>query len=151
MGDPDFYRPISLLQTSYKLYTTLIDLRARRGLAKNIAPSQYGFRAGMSWESAVFPLLRVEELANKYPDLKAYLLLLDWAKAYDRFHLEPTMVALRRFGFSDFYVARLKLIFRNKRFFERPPTTSEPATLLPQTPSDDDWAIEDVDGGRILL
>ena len=52
------YRPISLLQALYKIFTSLIDTRLRQGLVERLHPQQFGFLKGNSVDNAIFGLLR---------------------------------------------------------------------------------------------
>jgi hypothetical protein len=64
-SDLGSYRPISLLQVLYKLYTGIITTRLSKLAAKHIhSPGQFGFRKGMSTQSAL------RALANAFEDAR---------------------------------------------------------------------------------
>ena len=91
------YRPISILQGLYKLFTTFVDLRLRRGLLFRIHPSQFGFLKGHSVEDAVCALLRAVGCVSSLRDLPLYILLLDWSKAFDTIDINRMIISPRRF------------------------------------------------------
>ncbi|NEJ83942.1 hypothetical protein GR268_46720, partial [Rhizobium leguminosarum] len=82
-ADPGNYRPISLLQVAYKIYTKIITNRLSLVASKHIlAHSQLGFRPGMSAQSAlhaVTDLLEDSRLHNN----ELHLLYVDCKKAFD--------------------------------------------------------------------
>ena len=43
--DPGNYRPISLLQSLYKIYASMIQMRLAKEMEEKIWSTQYGFRA----------------------------------------------------------------------------------------------------------
>ena len=53
VGLPESYRPISLLQTLYKLFTKLLDLRLRPALEEALSRWQYGLRKNASVDIAI--------------------------------------------------------------------------------------------------
>ena len=86
------YRPISLLNSLYKLYTSMLLARFQEALGDRISRWQCGFRRGYSVDDAVFSLLRVIELCENLSDLPGFMLLLDWKQAYDRVHTRPQAI-----------------------------------------------------------
>ena len=53
------YRPISLLNTTYKIDTTILQQRLAKALDKHLQPTQYGFRSKKSTANAVHYVRRV--------------------------------------------------------------------------------------------
>ena len=95
---PASYRPISILQVLYKMYTSLILQRLSSGMKDRIWKFQYGFQSGFSVDDAIFGILRILETAHNLFGLPVYLLLLDWSRAYDRVHIPQVLSALSRLG-----------------------------------------------------
>ena len=96
--DPANYRPISLLQTCYKLYARILANRPSIGLDEHIRELQFGFRQGRSTAEAIFLVRRLQDLvdAKKYQVL--HLMFLDWSKAFDKIRpaaLRSALVRLR--------------------------------------------------------
>jgi hypothetical protein len=106
------FRPISLLQTGYKVYTKVVATRTQRVLGKPIGDSQQGFVHGRQMMKTVMMMLAILATANDEPELAAQLsrviLLLDFRKAYDTVSREFLFLALRKFGFSEEFVNMLR-------------------------------------------
>eukprot|EP00975_Prorocentrum_lima_P056359 11817190-Prorocentrum_lima.AAC.1 len=77
------YRPISLLNTIYKIYAIGLRSRLQSALSPHITATQYGFRANLGTADALFSARRAVDVgeATRIP---VHLLLLDWEKAFDR-------------------------------------------------------------------
>jgi ribonuclease HI len=115
--DPGSYRPIALLQSFYKLFTKLLELRLSPALRPRICAQQYGFLPLLSISHAIFYALRAIEMAETYQHLPLYILLLDWEKCYDRIRTEPMLHALGRLGIPTPYLLVLRHIYRNMTFY----------------------------------
>ena len=113
---PKHFRPIALLQSTYKLFTTLIELRLR-GLEHRVWHMQTGYRTGLSTDDANHMLLRAMELALRWQDLSLYMFFLDWQKCYDRIHHERLLDAVRRMGVPPQYLKVLRAIYSRLRFY----------------------------------
>ena len=59
------YRPISLLNATYKIYTTILQKRLAEVLDPHLQPTQYGFRRKKSTANAVHYVRRVMENEEK--------------------------------------------------------------------------------------
>ncbi len=70
------YRPISLLNTIYKLYAAIIQRRLAEKLDKHLQKTQYGFRRNRGTADAVFLVRRVAEYGEKTTN-KLIMVLLD--------------------------------------------------------------------------
>ena len=77
------YRGISLLNTAYKIYATIIKNKLQPYAEKVILEPQCGFRKGRSCIDAIFTLKQIMEKRKEF-NLPIYLLFLDYEKAYDR-------------------------------------------------------------------
>jgi len=111
------YRPISVLQTMYKLFTGLLETRLREAIGHRISKHQAGYQKKKSVADAIFKLLRLGENADNCQNFPVYMLLLDWAKCFDRFHREPLLDAMRRLGVEPKYLDVLRNIYSNMQFF----------------------------------
>ena len=96
--DPANYRPISLLQTCYKLYVRIVANRLAAGLDDRVRELQFGFRKGRSTSDAIYLLRCLQNLvdAKKYQVL--YLIFLDWSKAFHKIRPTALHLALQRLG-----------------------------------------------------
>ena len=113
---PANYRPIALLQASYKLFSILVEQRLR-GLEGRVWKMQCGYRAGFSTDDANHLMLRAVELSLRWQEIPLYFLFLDWIKCFDRIHHEPLLDAVRRMGAPEKYIDVLKAIYKKLRFF----------------------------------
>ena len=74
--DPSNYRPISLLQSLYKIYVSVIRNRMIEGIDERILSNQYGFRAKKSTAQPLFIARRLIDIAEASGD-KLILVFLD--------------------------------------------------------------------------
>ncbi|CAE7260206.1 Pol [Symbiodinium natans] len=97
LTDPSSYRPISLLNTAYKLLAKILHLRLQRGLDHRLRDTQFGFRANRSTSQPIHILRRQLERAEATGN-SLYVVLLDWEKAFDKIHPQALHTALTRYG-----------------------------------------------------
>ncbi len=92
---PKSYRPISLLNSLYKIYARLIQKRLSNSLEPRIRNRQHGFRKNHSTSDPIHTLRRLMELfeATREP---LYLLFIDWEMAFDKITREGLICSLRR-------------------------------------------------------
>ncbi|KAJ0412322.1 hypothetical protein ATCC90586_009512 [Pythium insidiosum] len=96
------YRPISLLNTDYKLYSRILLLRIQRHMPSLVSPTQFGFVPGRQVHDAldVWTALQRRALTEHIPP-DAMAVLLDFSKAYDSLDRNFLTRALRRLGFPE--------------------------------------------------
>ena len=114
--DPANYRPISLLQTCYKLYARIIANRLSAGLDSHIRELQYGFRQGRSTSEAIYLVRRLQDLVDAKKHQVLYLMFLDWSKAFDRIRPVALFLALRRLGVPAHMCAVVQELVSNPLF-----------------------------------
>ena len=93
---PSNYRPVSLLQSCYKLYARIITNRLTEGLDSHIRELQFGFRKGRSTAETIFLVGRLQDLVDAKRHQVLYLMFLDWAKAFDKIRPDALRLALAR-------------------------------------------------------
>ena len=89
------YRPISLLNSCYKIMAALVKERLDSGLDARICSTQYGFRKHRSTAQAIFLARRLQDIAEK-SNARCTLVLLDWEKAFDRVSQDKLIETLYR-------------------------------------------------------
>ena len=97
-GNPEClenYRPISLLQATYKILAALIKERIDAGIDQYVHKTQYGFRKAKSTAQALFIARRLMDLSEREGS-NITLVLLDWEKAFDKIDHSSLMEALER-------------------------------------------------------
>ena len=77
------YRPISLLNTMYKIFTVIIQDRLATGIDHRMHATQYGFRKARSTQHAIHIIRRILE-AGESTTNKRLMVLLDWERAFDK-------------------------------------------------------------------
>ena len=73
------YRPISLLNTMYKLFAAIVQTRLANGIDARMHRTQYGFRKARSTQHAIHIIRRILE-AGESSTNKILMVLLDWKK-----------------------------------------------------------------------
>lgn len=114
--DPANYRPISLLQTCYKLYARIIANRLAAGLGDKIRELQFGFRKGRSTSEAIYLVRRLQDLVDAKKFQVLYLMFLDWSKAFDKIRPTALHIALQRLGVPRHMCAVVKELVSNPLF-----------------------------------
>ena len=120
-GDPkkqENYRPISLLNSIYKIYTAIMQKRIAAAIDDKIQETQYGFRKAKSTTMPLACIRRILERAeaSKNP---CFLVFLDWEKAFDRVRQDKLIEALTRIGFPPKYIQMIKSIYNEPHFAVR--------------------------------
>lgn len=102
------YRPISLLQSSYKILTKLLASRLQQSLGKVINADQNGFVRGRDMANNIFLMLALLNQNYTTEDDSAesapVAVLLDFRKAYDTLDRAYLSEALLAFGFNQDFV-----------------------------------------------
>jgi ribonuclease HI/exonuclease III len=106
------YRPISLLQTSYKIFTRIWAERVQQSLGTVINGDQNGFVRGRNMSNNIRIVTATLRSAYANPgeriaDAPA-LVLLDYAKAYDTLDRNYVQLALAAFGYDTAFIHLVK-------------------------------------------
>ena len=114
---PQNYRPISLLAVGYKVLAALLHQRLLLGGAEDrMHTSQYGFRPKRGTSEALMIVRRMIDAAHQSGSGGLLLLMLDWAKAFDRLKPEALCRALLRFGLPQDFVNMISGIYSSRSF-----------------------------------
>ena len=109
------YRPISLLNTIYKIYAGIIQKRLAKTLDGQLSQTQYGFRKDKSTGDAIQLVRRVTEYGQGTYN-KLHLVLLDWEKAFDKIDRNKMFEALDRFKVNKKYINIIKSLYKDTQF-----------------------------------
>ena len=120
-GDPkkqENYRPISLLNSIYKLYAGMIQIRLADGIDGHLQQTQYGFRKARSTSTPLACVRRLLEKAEASQD-PMFLVFLDWEKAFDRVKQDKLFEALERMNIPSHFVNVIRSLYNNPQFSVR--------------------------------
>ena len=105
--DPRNYRPITLLNTDYKIFTRVLANRMKKVVHEFVSECQKGFVPDVFIAEATALLKLVEAYTNEDDtDRKGILLFLDMEKAFDRVSYDFTLAGLKAFGFGKRFRGR---------------------------------------------
>ena len=118
-GDPnkqENYRPISLLNSFYKIIAAVIKGRLEAVVDKNLMATQYGFRKQKSTIDALFIARRIQEFAERggWPGT---LVLLDWEKAFDKVNHGMLLEAIASYNVPNKIMDLLKSLYDVPEFY----------------------------------
>jgi len=113
--DPGNYRPISLLQSLYKIYATMIQMRLAANIEEKIWKTQYGFRAKHSTAEALYITRRIQDFYETHGD-KFFMLFLDWEKAFDKVDQKKLINALYRLNIPAKILKIIESFYRDPKF-----------------------------------
>ena len=113
--NPENYRPISLLNVSYKIYAYILKSRLAMALEEHLSPTQFGFRASRSTIDPLFCLRRLTDVVEQGHD-KLILIFLDWEKAFDKISHEKMFQSLHRMSIPVEILDAIKAIYQKPMF-----------------------------------
>lgn len=124
-GDPEDignYRPISLLPTLYKLFSTILNKKISFTLEKSQPIEQAGFRKGYSTIDHIHTL---ELLIEKYQEKRTplYLAFVDYKKAFDSISHNFIWETLTSQNVENEYIQVIKSLYNNSKSRIRLETT----------------------------
>lgn len=108
------YRPITLLNTDYKLMTKILALRLGAVCPKIIHPDQAGFVPGRS----IFDQTKFTKILIDYADMTekdGYIVALDQEKAYDRIAHDYLWRVLEKFGIPNRTLTLIQNLYKNAK------------------------------------
>lgn len=113
-GD-DNYRPISLLNSLYKLYAIIIKSRLTEGLELILGALQFGFRTRHSTTQPIFCLRRIIAYLER-GDGDGLILLIDWEKAFDKIYQSRIWETMARYGVPDALINATRSLYAHATF-----------------------------------
>ena len=103
------YRPISLLNTDYKIIAKILSIRLTSVLRLIIHPDQSGFVRGRSIQDTLYTILDTFDHCNTL-NRSAYLFLLDLRKAYDTLDRTFLFKALSHLGLPETFISMIRTL-----------------------------------------
>ena len=113
--NPENYRPISLLNTTYKIFAFVLKVRLASALEKHLHQTQFGFRKGRSTVDPLFCLRRITDVVEQGSD-QLVLIFLDWEKAFDKINHQKMFQSLRRLNIPEDLLAAISSLYRHPQF-----------------------------------
>ena len=118
--DPRNYRPITLLNTDYKIFTRILAKRMRDVVHEFTSESQKGFVPHTFISEATTLLTLIEAYINEEPlDRKGILLFLDMEKAFDRVSYKFTIEGLKAIGFKGKFMQWISMMYDENKTPQR--------------------------------
>ena len=113
---PSNYRPLLVVNSSYKIYASMRQLRFFYYIDHRLQPQQFGFRSGRSLSTSLFILRRLTELFERHSS-SLYILFLDWSQAFDSINHPALRAALLRWGIPFKTVDVVMALYHQGQFF----------------------------------
>ena len=109
------YRPISLLNTCYKIIAALIKERLDKGFDPWLIATQLGFRKHKSTSHAIFVARRLQDISERSKTANT-IILLDWEQAFDQISQHTMLEVLRRLQVPHQIHKLIKFFYANPQF-----------------------------------
>ena len=107
------YRPLTMLQTAYKIYTRVLAHRMRKVVHQVVDESQKGFMpdAFIADCSMLQNLIEAHINEDTAEERHGIMLFLDMEKAFDRCSWEFMLTGMKRMGFGPNFVQMIEMIY----------------------------------------
>ena len=106
------YRPITLLNTDYKLFTKALSLQLIESIKQMVHQDQAGFIPGRS----IFDHIRLTKIMTKYAEVterNGAVIALDQEKAYDKITHQYLWKTLEAFNMPQLFIKTVKSLYAN--------------------------------------
>lgn len=104
------WRPITLLNVDFKIFSKAISARIQSCISQIVSHDQTGFIRGRYIGSNLFNIQSLMDHVEA-TDSSAFLLAIDYTKAFDTVRWELIFKALDLFGFGDYITSAIKMMF----------------------------------------
>ena len=105
------WRPITLLNVDYKIFTHVIKNIILRSLPYIISNVQSGFQAGKSTNDNLLLMYLTLEYFDENPEEESLLLQVDFEKAFDTVEHDFLFKTLECMGFGEYLIKLVKVAF----------------------------------------
>ena len=112
---PQNYRPISLLNSSYKIFTKILQKRIAEATDQYISNTQFGFRRSRSTAEPLFCVRRLQDLGEAGHE-NIILIFLDWEKAFDKVNPTKLIETLERMKIDRKMIDNIQALYKNPMF-----------------------------------
>ena len=102
-------RPITLLNTDYKILTTVLATRLKTGISEIISPTQSGFLKGRSFHNNIRLVLDLIDYSHLIKE-DGFMLFLDFHKAFDSVEHAFIISTLRHMGFGNMFLDMISML-----------------------------------------
>lgn len=109
------YRPISLLNSLYKIFAAIVHRRVEEKLDKHLQKTPFGFRRRRGAADALQCVRRMAEHGEQ-TCTKTIMVALDWEKAFDKVTRNGLFTALERMNVPTKLVNVIKAMYANPTF-----------------------------------
>jgi len=109
------YRPISLLNSIYKIYASFLQIRLAAAIDDDLQNTQFGFRARRSTSTPVACIRRLLDKAEA-TQTSLFVTFLDWEKAFDRVKQDKLLEALQRMNIPPKFRSAITSLYNNPQF-----------------------------------
>lgn len=106
------WRPITLLNTDYKIFTKALSLRFKGVMGLLVHPNQTGFMSGRYIGDSVRIVEDCLEVIKERHE-EGMVVALDFAKAFDSVRWSLVITTLKALNFGDEFIEYVKLLFQN--------------------------------------
>ena len=104
------WRPLTLLNSDYKLFSKVLAIRLHDALQEVIHPSQTGFIKGRYVSENIMKLMNLIEHCNRTGD-SAIVISIDFEKAFDKLEFSVALLSLEKFGIGPKFINMIKTLY----------------------------------------
>ena len=106
------YRPISLLNLDYKIYTSILKNRMQKTIGKIIGENQTAAIKNRTIFHTISTIRDIIDVPNKLSK-NLSVISFDFLKAFDRVDHEFILSALKKFGYGNNFIQIIKVVYNN--------------------------------------